>query len=139
MQEAQDLVGRLMASTEKEGSTDPLKYLELNSMNVIFSLGFGRKFNSVDDPEFQELSELVETSMKYAGMDSDLASFLPIVSIFDFFNGTVSKMKNFVTNERDPIFRRLVQEAIEKEGPNLVKSLDDGHDMSEDEKIVFMS
>jgi hypothetical protein len=108
-------------------------------MNVVFNIGFGGRFDSIDDPEFKELSELVETTIQYAGLENDLANFLPIVSVFDYFNGSEIKMKSYMKNERDPLFRRLLHQAALKEGPNLVKSLDeDGHDMSEDEKIVFM-
>jgi hypothetical protein len=137
--EAQDLVSRLIASTEKEGSADPFKFLELNSMNTIFSIAFGRRFGDVDDPEFRSLSELIEQAVKYAGLENDLANFLPIVSILDYFNGLDTRMKNFIKYELDPVILQLLQQALLTEGPNLAKSLDeDGHDMSETEKIAFM-
>jgi hypothetical protein len=138
--EACDLVSRLIASTEKEGSIDPIKFLELNSLNVIFNLGFGRKFDSVDDPEFKEITEIIELGMKYSGLENDMATFLPVFSIVDYFSSSQATMRNFVKNIRNPAFRKLIREASKKEGPNLIKSLDnEGYDMTEDEKVVFMS
>lgn len=108
-------------------------------MNVIFMAGFGRRFESVNDPEFVKLSEMVEYGMKLAGLENDLANFLPIISIVDYFAGTQLKMKQFVKTKRDPVYKQLIEEAATREGPNLVKSLaEDGFDLSDDEKIVFM-
>jgi hypothetical protein len=137
--ESSDLVDRLIESTGKEGSTNPIKALELNSMNVIFSASFGRKFDTLDDPEFIELSDIAETSLKYAGTENDLANFLPIISIFDYFAGTQVKLKKFIKTRRDPIYRNLIKEASERDGQNLIKSLDeDGFNLTADEKLVFM-
>jgi hypothetical protein len=137
--EARDLVSRFIASTERDGSINPLKYLELNSLNVIFNLSFGRKFDSVDDPEFKELTEVIETTMKYGGVENDMSTFLPIFSIVDYFSGLQAKMRNFIVTRRDPAFRKLIREASKMESPNLIKSLDeDGFNMTEDDKVVFM-
>ncbi|RCI06239.1 cytochrome P450 2 sub U member 1 [Rhizopus stolonifer] len=138
--ESADFVHRLIEATEKEGNVNPLKFLELNTMNVIFQACFGRRFDSVDDPEFSKLAHMVETSMKYAGLEEDLPSFLPILSLFNYFSNKTSKWKNFINNERNPIYIKLIEEALKKEEPNVVKSLDEnGFPMSMEEKIVFMS
>jgi GTP-binding protein EngB required for normal cell division len=137
--ESQDLVSRLIESSQKEGATNPLKYFELNSMNVISLACFGRKFDAVDDPEFIDLSDMVETSIKYAGIENDLANFLPLVSVFDYFAGTQVKMKRFIKKHRDPMYLRLIKEAKVREGPNVVKSLKaNGFDFTDDENIVFI-
>lgn len=137
-QESYDLVSRLIESSETEGGTDPLKYLELNSMNVMFLACFGRKFNDIKDPEFVRLSTMIEQSMKYAGIENDLANFLPILSIVDYFAGSQATQKKFIKTQRDPIYRQLVEEALTREGPNVVKSLaENGYDFTEDEKIVL--
>lgn len=57
--ESSEFVKRLINATEINGSADPLKYLELLTLNVIFNAGFGRSFNSIDDPEFRSLAEMV--------------------------------------------------------------------------------
>lgn len=137
-QESYDLVSRLIESSETEGGTDPLKYLELNSMNVMFLACFGRKFNDIKDPEFVRLSSMIEQSMKYAGIENDLANFLPILSIVDYFAGSQATQKKFIKTQRDPVYRQLVEEALTREGPNVFKSLaENGLDFTEDEKIVL--
>jgi hypothetical protein len=137
-QEADDLVSRLIESSETEGGVNPLKFLELNSINIIFSACFGRKFKSIEDPEFVKLSTLIEETMKIAGPEKDLTNFFPFLVMFEFLSNTQLKLKDFIFKKRDPIFRELVREAIHIEGPNVIKSLDEnGFKLTEDEKIPF--
>lgn len=140
IQESEDLVSRFIESTEKEGATNPFKHLELNSLNVVFSAAYGRKFDSVDDQEFIQLSTMIEKSMKFAGLENDLANFLPIISIVDYFAGSQVKQKNFIKYERDPVYRNLIKEARASKVPNVVKSLkENGFNLTEDQTLVFTS
>ncbi|RCH77497.1 hypothetical protein CU098_003660, partial [Rhizopus stolonifer] len=51
-EESANLVTRLLETTEKEGSVDPLKDLQFSALNVILDAVFGKRFTSVDDDEF---------------------------------------------------------------------------------------
>ncbi|EPB82552.1 hypothetical protein HMPREF1544_10714 [Mucor circinelloides 1006PhL] len=138
--ESFELAKRLIKVTEINGNVDPLKYLELLTLNVIFNAGFGRSFDSIDDPEFRSLANVVEVTMKLAALKNDLPSFLPALSIVDYFFGTEAKMKSFINNERNPTYRKLIREAFKKEGPNVIKSIgENGYVMDEDDMVVFMS
>lgn len=137
--EAKDLVTRFIESTEKEGGVDPFKHLELNSLNVITETCFSKRFNSVEDPEFIKLSSIVETTMLYCGAENDLANFLPIVSIYDYFFGNHAEKKNFNLNERNPHLRRMVKEATYAKGPNVIKALEDGGFKLTDEELMALA
>ncbi|CEP14774.1 hypothetical protein [Parasitella parasitica] len=138
--ESSELVKRLINATDVHGSANPLKYLELFTLNVIFNVGVGRSFNNVNDPEFRKLADMVEETMKLAGLDNDLPNFLPALSIIDYFVGTQVKMKNFINNKRNPVYKELITEAFKKEGPNVIKSLEEnGFEMDEEEILVFLS
>ncbi|KAG2196313.1 hypothetical protein INT47_009308 [Mucor saturninus] len=140
IEESENLVTRFIETTEKEGATDPFKHLELNSLNVVFSATFGRKFDSVHDKEFINLSTMIETSMKFAGLENDLANFLPVVSVIDYFAGTQAKQKSFIKNRRNPVYRKLIEEARASTSPNVIKSLkENGFNLSEDDTLVFTS
>lgn len=77
--------------------------------------------------------------MELASLDNDLPNFLPALSVVDYFIGTQVKMKNFTNNERNPVYRELIKEAFNKEGPNVIKSLgENGFVMDEEEMLVFM-
>ncbi|RCH93775.1 cytochrome P450 1 sub A member 2, partial [Rhizopus stolonifer] len=139
-EESTNLVTRLIEATEKYGSVDPLKNLELNAMNVILEATFGKRFKSVDDPEFRKLSEIVELSMKYAGLENDLSNFLPIISFVDNYTGRQYKWRKFMTTERNPAYEELIKQAMLKDSPNLMNALEEnGYPMTMDEKIVFAS
>lgn len=95
---------------------------------------------AIDDPEFKQVIDMIETSMKYLALEKDKPDFLPIVSIFDYFAGTVVKMKHFTDTIRNPAFTRFIEEALLQEGPNVVKSLrEDGFDLPDEDRLVLLS
>jgi len=71
--ESFELAKRLIKVTEINGNVDPLKYLELLTLNVIFNAGFGRSFDSIDDPEFRSLANVV--GIRRSRLPSDGHSF----------------------------------------------------------------
>lgn len=137
--QSQDLIRRLETVSEKEGDVNPLKHLELYSLNVISSACFGRAFRSIEDPEFIELIQLINISLGFAGLENDLPNFLPALSFMDRFTGIQGEMKRFITQQVNPTVKRFIQEAKESNKPNIVKSLkENGHDFLEDEMNVLM-
>ncbi|KAG2214325.1 hypothetical protein INT47_000881 [Mucor saturninus] len=138
--EANDLVNRCIDHTEKNGGTHPTQFFALNSINVMVSALFGKRFDSVQDPEFIQLSSLVEESIKFSGLESDLANFLPIFSVYNYLTGKEAKMKHHVNQRRNPLYQKLIKEAAAREGPNAVKSLlESDFDLLEEDLITFMS
>lgn len=125
--------------TVSNGSIDPLKYLELYSLNIIFSSCFGREFCSVDDPEFIELIELINTSLGFAGLEHDLPNFLPALSFVDSLTGIQGKMEKFIRGQVNPMVRKFIQEANANDKPTIVRSFkDNGYNFSEEEMNVLM-
>lgn len=138
-EKADTLVSQLIESSKMSQGITPRMHLELYSLNVIAGACFGKKFESIHDPQFEELAELIVASMKYAGLENDLPNFLPAFAIFDYFAGTQEKMRQFVKTRRDPICKELIEFALQKEGPNVVKSFkENGFDLSEEDLIVMM-
>jgi hypothetical protein len=137
--ETSELVSRLLESTEKNGYTDPYKSNELCFLNVVFTIAFGRRFESSDDPEFLKIIHIIEKSMKFLALEKDKPNFLPIVSIIDYFAGTQAEMKHFTDTVRNPAFKKFIEEASMKEGPNVVKSLrDDGFNLPDEDRHVLL-
>lgn len=136
--ESADLVTRFIESTEKEGSINPFHHLTLFSMNVITTALFSKRFDSVHNPNFITLTSIIEQAMKNLGLDNDLSNFLPIISLYDYFFGTQVEQKSFIKNERNPFFRKLIQNATMAEGPNVIKSFaEDGFTLSNDDMLVI--
>lgn len=138
-EKADTLVSQLIESTEGGQGVTPRMSLELYSLNVIASACFGKKYESIHDPQFIKLAELIVESMKYAGLENDLPNFLPAFAIFDYFAGTQEKMKQFIKTRRDPMCKELIEFAMEQEGPNVVKSFqENGFNLSQDDLTVMM-
>ncbi|CAO3656437.1 unnamed protein product [Mucor hiemalis] len=138
-EKADTLVSQLIESTDGGQGVTPRMNLELYSLNVIASACFGKKYESIHDPQFIKLAELIVESMKYAGLENDLPNFLPAFAIFDYFAGTQEKMKQFIKTRRDPMCKELIEFAMEQEGPNVVKSFqENGFNLSQDDLTVMM-
>lgn len=135
--EAVALADRFIRYSKVENGVNPTKHLHLNSINIIFMAGFGKNFSSIEDPDFATISAVTEKAMGLAGMEHDLPNFLPIMTIVDYCSGKHAMMKNFIDNVRNPVYRELIREALERDGPNLVKSLGE-FNFTDDEKLVIM-
>lgn len=132
------LVQRLTEGTAASNDgVDAYKHLHLSSMNVIFSTCYGKRYNSVDDSEFEELSFIVCEQILLGSLENDISNFIPFAGVFDYFTKNRKYMKDFIDNRRDPAIRSLMKEAVEKEEDNLIKSLDE-FQLSDDEKLVLM-
>ncbi len=142
--ESHDLITRLIKSSieEEKDGIDPKKDLLFNSMNIIFSVCFGRQFELTDDPEFDNTIKMIEQHIKYSGVENELCNFLPILSSFGFlFTKGLSEMEAFVSKERDPIIKKFITEALACNEPNIVKSLEEnGYDFDhdDDDRLAFM-
>lgn len=137
--EAVDLAERLIQYSKKEGGgVNPTIHLHLNSMNIIYMSSFGKRFESVEDAEFRSISAVILKQLSLAGPEHDMASFFPILAIVEYFTGKTKKMKDFINNERDPLFKTLIAEALRKKETNLVQELEK-FDFDEKAKLVIMS
>lgn len=144
-QEAVHLAHRLIQETLSNGGDGvaPLKHLELCAMNTILCIAFGkRRFESVEEREFKEVSVVVETIMEMAATVNDFSSFVPSLSFIDAIFGSEAKMRKFIQTQRDPVLKKLIknaQENKESNGENFVKTLDESDfNLEEDELLVLM-
>lgn len=135
--EAINLVNRLVQCSKEGNGVNPHSYLLLNSLNLISMATFGKTFGSIEDPGFLELSGFVKKATGLASIEHDLSNFLPVMIILDYINGKHAMMKDFIDKERDPLFFKLMAEAIEKDEKNFVKELSK-FDLSEDEKLLII-
>ncbi|KAI7896201.1 cytochrome P450 [Mucor mucedo] len=139
--QAKKLVDTLIETSKKtKAGSFPFKDLQLYVMNTVTLIAFGRTFPTRDDPKFIEISETIDEGFKLSGVDYDLANYLPIFAIYDYFKGVRSILKRFLKERRDPLFRGLIDDAYHTDGPNLVKYLkENGYDLSEEETMVIFS
>lgn len=136
--EARDIVNRFLDSSEKVGYGDPVEEFKLYALNVIFKTVSGRSFTSAEEPDYKKLKRIMEYNIKNSAWENDLSNFLPILSVYEYFFGTLAEQKVFIRDERDPFFRRVVEEADFIEGPNVLKSLAEaGFTLSFNEKLVL--
>lgn len=121
--EADSIIETLLEDSAANAGLYPVKYFQAAAMNVVLTTILGKRATSMKDPLFLEVVTAVDKGMKFAGVANDVSSFLPILSIMDFLVRKERNMRNFIKNERDPLYKRLIKEALESDKDCLLKSL----------------
>ncbi|KAI8333092.1 cytochrome P450 [Chlamydoabsidia padenii] len=136
--EADTMVEQLVERSLLNGQLDPLKTINAGALNVILTVVFGKRVYSTDDPFLKELMAYIEPTLKYAGIEGSLSQYDPAFSLLDSLFGKKRIFENFILNVRDPLFRRLIREAMASDKDCLAKDFV-GQDFSELDLIVMLS
>ncbi|KAI9264098.1 cytochrome P450 [Phascolomyces articulosus] len=134
--EAEEVVEKLLTITTQKGSVnvaDPLHFL---SLNVILSTCFGKRVTSTDDPLFLEITSIMREGGKRASPAEEINTFLPIMTLFDMITGKKQKLDQFIVEQRDPAFGRLIQEARENNVDCLSNTLFESKDVNEYNNVL---
>ena len=113
-----------METTAEKGSINPLKTLQLATMNVITLTSFGERFLTTDDPMFRTLVDLAERTLIYSGIMGDTGAFFPKLGWIDIVSGRRRKLRTFVKEFRDKPFAILIERARNSTNDCLVKTID---------------
>ncbi|CAO3698961.1 unnamed protein product [Rhizopus stolonifer] len=121
--EVESLMDRLGDIADQGTLLDPFEQLQLTSMNIVLTVLAGTRYPNTDDPTFVAINQFVYRAMIYSGIAGDLGSFLPGMSLIDRLTGTEKRLRNFIENERDPVYKKIIKEAQESEKDSLIKDL----------------
>ncbi|KAI8877873.1 cytochrome P450 [Backusella circina FSU 941] len=139
-QGAIDLAERLLQTTKTDGKVNVVKHFEYYSLSIISKVTLGKQFHSIDDPDFKRTSGFIEKSVKLAGIEFDLPSFLPVLNPIFHLMGIEKKMETFVYNERNVEFRKYIVESRKKKLQNIITALiDDSEYFDEDDILIIIS
>ncbi|KAL0089929.1 cytochrome P450 [Phycomyces blakesleeanus] len=128
IEEADKLTKALIEGTAKHGCMSPSEDLYLVSYNVIMTVCFGLRAESVEDPDFKAMIDYIHQHGMYSGLSGDVGSFLPILSLAAYISGIKKKQIDFVKVTRDQMFSRLMEKGINGEKDCFAKSLYEGKD-----------
>ncbi|KAI8986528.1 cytochrome P450 [Pilobolus umbonatus] len=136
--ESNHLLNNLIDTTERQGSVDPFHALEFSTVNVIMSISFAQRFESVYQPEFLTMVSVINEALRLAGPINDLAGFIPSISFLDYLIGSQVKMQQFIKNRRDPTFEKIIEQALQSDRPNLIKTMKlEYSDLNDDDILVL--
>lgn len=141
-QEADKLIDRFLSAGSRPEGVPTIKQLQFESMNVILLACLGISASSLEDPLFSSVVGIVDKTVKLAGPENDISTFLPILSFMDWLVQRNKTFLSFIDGQRNPLFRRLIAEALQKEDDNLVKTLyglKDEHSLEDDDIMVLIS
>lgn len=136
--EANAFISRLLTSTSNN-EIDLLPHFQLVFANVIFTLVYSKRISSIDDPVFKTLTSIMAHGLDNVDIKKELKVFLPLFSILDSIFSH-SRMKWVVQDLANPLYLRLIKEALEKgDSTCFVKQLRQMDHVDDDELLVTVS
>ncbi|KAI8144958.1 cytochrome P450 [Fennellomyces sp. T-0311] len=137
------LVGSFRKDSNKTTNINPVKYLQLASLNLILTTCYAKRAKSIDDELFTSIVQYVEDSVAFGNPVNDISAFIPIMKVLDLFTGKKKKAEGMRLLEvRDRIFKGLIKDARESNEKCLIKTLDEikeEHELDDDDILVTMS
>ncbi|KAI8075986.1 cytochrome P450 [Halteromyces radiatus] len=141
MYEADALVEQLVSRSQADGQVDPAPYVQNAAMNFILTTCFATRINSVEDQRFKNIREHAIAGLKLAGTEGDLYQFFPYISALEVLLGKKRMYRDFIANSSDPLFTRLIKDALSSDKDSMVKTLmalKDEHDLDDEDVLVVM-
>ncbi|KAI7867272.1 cytochrome P450 [Spinellus fusiger] len=134
------LVDRLIKNGSTNEGVDPLHDTTFFSLNVILRICFGTRMNSIEDPTFDNIVDIVQLTLLYADMKENIDTYLPALGFIRYLKGRDKRQKDFINNLRNPVFRKLIKEAIEKDEDCVVKIMKNSEkkDMYDEDDILMV-
>ncbi|KAI9300742.1 cytochrome P450 [Cunninghamella echinulata] len=126
----------------KEQNLNPKEHFQLISYNVIMTTCFATRAPTIEDPTFQQITEMLHIQNKNAAAMQYVGSFIPWLGWLDVITGKKRKLRYLNHKYRDTIFPALVDEsrAHGKECMvNRLYSLQDEYHLDDDDILVTMS
>ncbi|KAI7867226.1 cytochrome P450 [Spinellus fusiger] len=103
----------------KNGSTnegvDPFNNIAFRSLNVILRICLGTRMDSIEDPDFQNILDIMQLSMTYSGVDENIESYIPALSFISYIQNKDKRNHDFINNFRNPYIRKMIEKAIERD------------------------
>ncbi|KAI8879201.1 cytochrome P450 [Backusella circina FSU 941] len=137
-QGSSDLADRLIQATKENGSVNPVENFAFYALSIIASVTLGKKFTSIDDPEFKKTAAIIERSVQLLGPEYDIPNYLPIFGPLYHLLGIEKSMRDFVKNERDVEFSKYITESREKNLDNIITALVNDSEYFDDEEILVV-
>ncbi|KAI9492124.1 cytochrome P450 [Zychaea mexicana] len=142
-QEAEWVSEMLLKDTLENGHVNILKSLQVGTLNLIMQTFFAKRAESLDDPLAITMIDLTGTSIKLSAPDQDMPTFLPAFSALfgPWFKSNEKEMREFVHEKRDPVYWRLIREALESDEDCFVKilyELKDENELEDDDILLFV-
>ncbi|KAI8143136.1 cytochrome P450 [Fennellomyces sp. T-0311] len=134
--EVDALIESLLYATKKHGAVDVHSPLQLTSLNVILSTCFGKRVESTEDPLFKEITAVMTESMRRSSASEELNTFLPILTVVDVLFGKKKDMRKFIYEKRNPLFDKLIKEALKSGVTCFAKSLTELEDVNEYNNVL---
>ncbi|KAI9262141.1 cytochrome P450 [Phascolomyces articulosus] len=137
------LVDNLASNSDPIKGLNPVKYLQLASLNLILTTMFGKRAKTIDDELFTHLVKYVEDSVAYGSPANDIGTFVPAMKFLDLFTGSKKRLEGErLLSLRANSFKKLIMEAKNSSEKSFIKTLyeiKDEHDLDDDDIMVTMS
>ena len=133
---------RLVDALATGENVNPTEALFRMALNFVLITCFGRNTSTMEDDDenkktsqdaiYEELSAVLKRSNSFTGIRNNFTTYLPALSFLDStFLKTEQTYQEFIENERDPLYRKLIKETLQHGEECVVKSLSDMKEMGQ--------
>ena len=104
---------------------NPLQSLTRVSLNFILLAMFSTRTTSIEDPLYKKASSLIASFMELTDPKYVISFLIPLLQILEPFTGDQKRVRNFFQEKCRPFYENLIEKALDADGDNIVKTLND--------------
>ncbi|KAI7867257.1 cytochrome P450 [Spinellus fusiger] len=135
------LIDKLIKNGSNNEGVDPFNNIALQSLNVILRICLGTRIDSIEDPDFQNIVNIMQLSLKYLSVDENIDTYVPALSFISYIQNKDKRNHDFINNFRNPHIRKMIEKAIERDEDCMVKRMKESKKnmYDEDDMLVLVS
>ncbi|KAI7871317.1 cytochrome P450 [Spinellus fusiger] len=131
------LINQLIKNGNTNEGVDPFHDIAFRSLNVVLRVSLGTRMDSTEDPAFKDIVDIMQLSLLYGSIDEDIDAYIPALKFISYIQNKDKRNRDFINNLRDPVLRRMIKEALERDVDCLVKRIKESEDVFNEDDMTL--
>ncbi|KAI7867266.1 cytochrome P450 [Spinellus fusiger] len=132
------LIDQLMSHGNTDEGVDPFHDITFRTLNLILNVCIGIRLDSTNDPMFMDILEINRLTMFHLSVEENIGAYIPALSFVSYLKGSDKKGLDFINNLRNPVLRKMINQALERDEECLLKKMKDTEEKIYDEDDMMM-
>ncbi|KAI7871282.1 cytochrome P450 [Spinellus fusiger] len=131
--ETSHLIDQLIKNGNTNEGVDPFHDIAFRSLNVILRICLGTRMDSTENPTFKSIVDIMQLSIIYGSLDENIEAYIPALSFISYIQNKDKRNRDFMENLRNPVLRKMINQALERDVGCIVKRMKESEDIMYDE------
>ncbi|KAI7871296.1 cytochrome P450 [Spinellus fusiger] len=132
------LIDQLIKNGNTNEGVYPFDDIAFRSLNVILRVCLGTHMDSKEDPTFKNILDIMQLIMIYGSVDENIEAYIPALSFISYIQSKDKAKRNFIDNLRNPTYKKMINQALEKDVDCIVKRMKESKDIMYDEDNILV-